>query len=393
MSAGKPSDPGQERKRRGAWYTPMPLVEAILAEALFSGARSILDPACGDGRFLAASGLPDQLGVDIADVAVPPPARLVRADALDRPWDGERFDVVVGNPPFLSQRRTLTRRSGAARFGAGPLADTATEFLAVAIEACRRGGRVGLVLPQSILAARDAAAVRRFVGERAALSWMWWSDEAVFDAEVRVWAAVWEVGGRQGPVRRCSGLEFAPRPAVTMPEQWAGLLRDEPPPPAGGPTLGELATFTVGYRDQYYGLAGAVGDDADGPPLITSGLIDRNTNAWGSRAVRFMHHRYRAPRVDLGRIDPRLRGWAERQLRPKLLVANQTAQIEAVHDPSGAWLPSVPVISCFTEQPEHVLTVLHSAEATRWVRYHAAGSGMSPAVVRLSPSLLASIPA
>ena len=53
------------RKRLGAWYTPPELVRAIVSEAVFPEARSVLDPACGDGRFLTASGLDEVLGVDI----------------------------------------------------------------------------------------------------------------------------------------------------------------------------------------------------------------------------------------------------------------------------------------------------------------------------------------
>ena len=72
-----------------------------------------------------------------------------------------------------------------------------------------------------------------------------------------------------------------------------------------------------------------------------------------------------------------MRRWAERRLVPKVLIANQTRVIEAVHDPDGAWLPGVPVLTCTTEEPERVLGVLGSPAATAWVRHHAAGSGMS----------------
>jgi hypothetical protein len=79
-------------------------------------------------------------------------------------------------------------------------------------------------------------------------------------------------------------------------------------------------------------------------------------------------------------------------LVPKILIANQTSMIEAVHDAQGAWLPGVPVITCVTDEPERVLAVLSSAEANAWVHHHAAGSGLGPGTVRLNPRLLASIP-
>jgi hypothetical protein len=175
------------------------------------------------------------------------------------------------------------------------------------------------------------------------------------------------------------------------------LLDDPPPSPrsADGPVLGDIATFTSDFRDQYYGLVGAVADDADGPPLVTSGLIDRGVCLWGTKPTRFAKQRYAAPRVDLSLLTPKLRSWAAARLVPKILIANQTRGIEAVIDRDGAWLPSVPVITCTVasaDRLDEVHTALSSPTATRWIRHQAAGSGLSADTVRLSPRLLASIP-
>jgi hypothetical protein len=156
--------------------------------------------------------------------------------------------------------------------------------------------------------------------------------------------------------------------------------------------LGDIASFTADFRDQYYGLVGAVSDAGDGPPLITSGLIDPNECWWGRRRVRFAKQELAAPRVDLSALSPNLVRWARQRLVPKILIANQTRRIEAVIDRDGKWLPSVPVITCTTDRLDDVAAVLHSEAATDWVRYHAAGSGLSAASVRLTARLLASIP-
>ena len=126
--------------------------------------------------------------------------------------------------------------------------------------------------------------------------------------------------------------------------------------------------------------------------MITSGLIEPGRCLWGERPVRFAKQHYAAPRVALERLSPALQKWAHGKLVPKILIANQTKVIEAVHDVRGEWLPSVPVITCLTEQPERTLAVLSSAEANEWVQQHAAGSGLSATSVRLNPRLLASIP-
>jgi SAM-dependent methyltransferase len=383
------SDPQRERRTRlGAWYTPSALVDAIVAEAVFTGARSVVDPACGDGRFLRASGLPEQMGVDID-----PTTGFVHGDALTREWGDARFDVLLGNPPFLNPLARRTARADRDRVAGGPYVNAAAEFLALALRLVRPGGRIGMVLPLSLLSARDATPVRALVDDTASLRWMWWSDTKLFDADVHVWAGVWEVGGEPGLVRRSHGPGFDELAPMVMPRVWSALLTGgTSDDPHDGPVLGDIAAFTVDFRDQYYGLVGAVGDDVDGPPLVTSGLIEPGRCLWGERPVRFAKQRYAAPRVALDRLSPEMQRWAAQRLVPKILVANQTAVIEAVHDARGEWLPGVPVITCTTDDPERVLAVLASPRATSWVRDRAAGSGLSPNALRLSPSLLARIP-
>ncbi len=384
------SEPQREPRRRkqlGEWYTPLALVDAVVREAVFPGAISVLDPACGDGRFLRATGLPQQTGVDID-----PNTAFVHDDALQREWGEQRFDVLVGNPPYLNQLSSLTSRGGRSKFGGGPYADAAAEFLALAMRLVRPGGRVGLVLPQSLLSARDSQAIRAEVDRMAALRWMWWTDTLMFDANVRVWAGVWEVGGEPGMVRRSYGPSFETLEPLPTPSKWSGLIAGGVLPAHDGPVLGDIATFTADFRDQYYGLVGAVGDDVGGPPLVTCGLIDPGVCHWGSKPVRFAKQRYAAPRVALERLSPALQRWAAQRLVPKILIANQTARVEAVHDVRGEWLPGVPVITCITDQPQRVLDALASDATNDWIHHHAAGSGLGVGTVRLNPKLLASVP-
>ena len=381
--------PVSQRKLLGAWYTPPELVEAVVAEVRRGfDPHTVLDPACGDGRFLAPfAGSAAVTGIDI-DLAT----SWTHGDSLSINWDGQQFDAVVGNPPFLNQLAVSTSRGGRSKFGGGPYADSAAEFLALAIRLTKPGGRVGLVLPLSLLSTRDVAAIRNDVSRRAALRWMWWSTTLMFDASVRVWAGVWEVGAAQGAVRRAYGPLFEKRPAIEMPSQWSGLIADTVESAHDGPVLGDIAAFTADFRDQYYGLVGAVSDSAVGPPLITSGLIEPNECWWGRKPVRFAKQAYAAPRVDVSSLSPALQRWATQRMVPKILIANQTRRIEAIVDRDGAWLPSVPVITCTTDRLDDVAAVLHSDAATDWVRYHAAGSGLSATSVRLTARLLASIP-
>lgn len=87
-----------------------------------------------------------------------------------------------------------------------------------------------------------------------------------------------------------------------------------------------------------------------------------------------------------------MRRWAEQRLVPKVLIANQTKTIEAVHDSVGSWIPSVPVLSATSAQPERVIDTLERESTVRFVQSRAAGSGLSPGALRLTPRLLADVP-
>jgi SAM-dependent methyltransferase len=412
----------ETRRRLGAWYTPPSLVSALVEAVLATtpragGALRVLDPACGDGRFLAeasrqlaaAGVVADLTGVDVDPGAVAaaraalPSARIVHGDSLARDWGDEHFDVVVGNPPFRGQLSAVTSRGGRSVHGGGAYADAAAEFLALSSRlACADGGRVGLVLPLSMLGARDAGPIRAEVSQRGSMRWLWWCVEAFFpDASVHTCAVVFENGAPPAPVVRCSGPGFTAMPPAGVGDgDWTELLADGLGVPALGPlaadgVLGDHAGATADFREQFYGLVGAVGDDLAGPPLVTSGLIDAGVCWWGERAVRFAGARYEAPRVDVTRLTPRLQRWARARLVPKVLVASQTRAVEAVVDPSGEWLPGVPVVTVVARRPEElwaVGAVLTSPVASAWITRRAAGTGRSGRVVRVSAAALHTVP-
>lgn len=403
-----------DRKQRGAYPTPPWLIDLVVDQAVPASADVptgseviVLDPACGDGRFLVAAarrvrmlgGRPVLLGMDVdaasatiarqAIVAADPDAAvdIVHGDALELAWPTD-VDVVVGNPPYLSQLASTTTRGGASRHGGGPYADAAAEFLALAARAVRPGGgRIGLVLPQSILASRDAADVRAEVDRQARIVWSWWEPRAIFDAEVLVCALVLETHDAPLAVARSRAWTRVVTAALQVPE--VPTLDDT----AG--SLGDRARLTANFRDQYYGLVPAVTDDGTGPRLVTSGLIDPGRCHWGARPVTFARRRFARPTVELDRLTPPMQRWADAMLVPKVLVANQTRIIEAVVDANGSWLPGVPAITArpFDQvDPWAVAAVLTSPVASAWAWHRAAGTGLSATTVRLGPRWLAELP-
>lgn len=407
------------KKKLGLFYTPPDLAELLTERTLADidavgdwadwprdRTVRVLDPACGDGRLLETVRVQlhlrghqtELVGCDVdADALAKirhPRTRTIHASALDHEWGDETFDIVIGNPPYLSQMAADTTRGGSSKYGGGPYADVAAEFLALAVRlADPDHGRIALVLPQSILASRDAGGIRHDVDELSDHAWSWWAQEQqLFEASVYVCV----VGLRR------------PSTGATPPLTWTRVVTDELGVPPLDPstlatdgTIGDKADLNLNFRDEYYALTAAVSDDADGPPLVTSGLIDPGTNWWGERSVKFNKQRFAHPRVDLSKLDGRFTDWANRKLVPKVVVANQTRVVEAVADPRGEWLPSVPVITVTptSDQPsiaarkvDEIEAILTSPIASVMSWHLAAGTGMSTQSVRLTPTVVGDVP-
>ena len=395
-----------ERRRLGSWYTPPALVDQMFTmltsdrwhlEHSHSPLR-VLDPSCGDGRLLIAAR--QRLGASCTLVGcdVSPSTRalneqhgieFVEANGLGVDWSTYQghhgFDLVVSNPPFLSQLATSTSRKGASTLGGGPYANSAMEFCLTGVEALRPGGRLAIVLPQSVLASRDTTDLRTRVTSLATLVNSWWTSTPQFDADVTVAVLVFE--------RRATAVTGSAAP-------WTGAITDAlgiPPVPALATrgTIGDRATASANFRDEYYALVPAVADHEHGPPLITSGLIDPGRCLWGLKPVRFAHQLFENPRVDVSQLSGRFPSWADRMLKPKVLVAAQTRTIEAVVDLHGEWLPGVPVTTVFAHSHgdlESIASVINSPIAALIAWHRRAGTGLSPTSLRLSPASVLDLP-
>lgn len=339
-------------------------------------------------------------------------------------WSGG-FDVIVGNPPFLNQLELATAPSRklatlfSARFPgvAKGYADIATVFLELASQLAKSdGGRIGLVQPDSLLAAADAKPARQAVTSRGGLETLWVAGTKVFDANVLVCVPVL-INGSSKPEKlfRYKGANYeqltpliVDAKSVQRMETWAPLISEG----FGIPrvdlnediTLASYLKATADFRDQYYGLVPFTSDAAGRQPdgktfaaLVTTGLIDPAALLWGTRPTKFNKTKYDAPIVDLMRLraDSELGPWADRRLVPKLLLATQTKVLEVVVDAEGVLLPSVPVISIDVTGITlwHAAAALMSPPVTAWAAARYMGAAMSTHAVKLSASQVHSLPA
>lgn len=190
----------ERRKALGAWYTPDPLVDLVVDAALgpllsamtpsqFAALR-VLDPACGDGaflrgvlRFCARHGCtqpPGLQGVDVDPAAVTAAqaslqgaARIRQGDWLADVAPGQPWDVIVGNPPWVSVKAIAkdARRDLAARFAvAVGQFDLMALFVERALSSLTPAGRATLLLPDRWLLNPEGEPLRRLVLARGGLT-------------------------------------------------------------------------------------------------------------------------------------------------------------------------------------------------------------------------------
>lgn len=181
------------QKLRGGYYTPLPIAELLSRWVLARGARTILEPCCGDGIFLHAlwtqlappvcapwlSIEAVELIAEEAEKSERVSARLRSSGArvcviqhdifswLDQDNAGRQWDAILGNPPyiryqyfakeqrdlaeqlFLRARIPFTRRTNAWVF-----------LVLACVMHLKPGGALALVLPAELLHIQHASGLR-----------------------------------------------------------------------------------------------------------------------------------------------------------------------------------------------------------------------------------------
>lgn len=163
------------QKESGAYFTPDDVVSSLVKWAVRDASDRLLDPSCGDGRFIASHrnsvGI-EQDAISAQDAIARAPWALVHEGDFFS-WASEtteRFECAAGNPPFIRyQTFTGKVRSTAAalcaRLGAhfSGLASSWAPFLVATAGLLKPGGRMSFVVPAEIGHAPYAAPLLKYL--------------------------------------------------------------------------------------------------------------------------------------------------------------------------------------------------------------------------------------
>jgi hypothetical protein len=154
--------PSERQKSLGSFYTPDTVVRELVSWVAHSEDHRLLDPSCGDGRFIAAHQR--SVGVE-TDPQAAERARQKAPWALVHEGDffswaertEERFECVAGNPPFIRYQLfkgevrekaiKLCARLGVAVSG---LSSSWAPFVIAASSLLLPGGSMAFVVPAEI---------------------------------------------------------------------------------------------------------------------------------------------------------------------------------------------------------------------------------------------------
>lgn len=150
------------RKKAGAYYTPDPVVATLVQWAVRNDSDRMIDPSCGDGRFIRAHrnsvGIEQDPAASALAMSVAPWALIHEGDFFT--WarnTEERFECAAGNPPFIRYQTFKGEvREAALKYCASlgaqfsGLTSSWAPFLVAAASLLKPGGRMSFVVPAEI---------------------------------------------------------------------------------------------------------------------------------------------------------------------------------------------------------------------------------------------------
>jgi hypothetical protein len=308
--------PAVDRRGLGATYTPLPIVEAMVAWAVGQdgGVMRVVDPGPGSGRFLIRAGrrLPaaELWGVELDPVAallaraqlaaagLAKRARLIVADYRDVALPGhDGRTLYIGNPPYVRHhliparwKAWLARTATARGLPASRLAGLHAYFFLATVEKARPGDYGAFITAAEWLDVNYGRLIRELVtgalGGRS-IHMIEPTGAPFPDAQTTAAITCFEIGARPRSIRMrrvpagepVGSLE-AGRPVrrerLDTAGRWTALLHAGPRNGQGLIELGELCRV---HRGQVTGANRVWIAGPDSPPLPASVLFPAVTRA------------------------------------------------------------------------------------------------------------------
>jgi len=447
--AHESSLPASVRRACGAYYTPAPIVDLLLADVPAPIER-IIDPSCGGGAFLGpatrltpASEIhgvdTDPIAVEIARLAIlvrsgcdpeliEPLRRNIRcAEALVSDLSNLEgsFDAVVGNPPFVDSE-SMSRHSSALRAAVRARYATArgnwdlsVPFVELALRLARPGGTIALVVPRQILGSDYAAELHRLLLRHEIVAVRDLDAPEAFDGAAAPVALLTVRKRAPAKGHRVHFVTLNRSVSEVSRTHWAqSRLEDLPPGHITAPFSADaaplLARFNAPLRlldiatvcdgattaeayDLRDALREATDDELNDPGsirLVNSGTIDPFTTLWGARSTVYLKRRLARPVIDreaLARIAPRRLVQAD---RPKVVVAGLCRRIEAVAL-SGGWLCAKSAVLILPREgvcPHALAAYLNAPTTTALHRAVFSGRSLGRGALHIAPRQLERLP-
>ena len=316
------------------------------------------------------------------------------SDVFPKVFKRGGFDVIVGNPPYLSAMTGgLSKELKASYRHAYPRlsgrADLSAYFWDLATRLCQPKGLIGLVLPRPLLGAAACAELRN----PATGYWprMIYSPEhyAFFDdVNIKIMCLML---GPKGPCRISNSDspdkgnwrvvdDFHSPWEYTQDNWWAPFTlatTDTTWPKVPSKRLSsEGFTVRAGIGPVDFYKIKLVNDPTAsvGPKLIVSGLIDPNRCDWGKVPARYKGALFLHPCVDTsGPLSSSLKVHLEYAKRPKLILANLVTRLECMLDKRGDCIGATATYCIFEDEDnvnrlKWLCQILHQADSTRLFR-------------------------
>lgn len=185
-------------KLRGGYYTPKAIAEFLSRWAITEDTRLILEPSCGDGNFIESAILRfNELGIDGGELKGRIKGiELIEEESLKAKYranelgansttivnsdffqyinsnGGDRYDIVLGNPPFIRYQNFPEEHRKLAismmeNLGLHPnkLTNIWVPFLVVSASLLNPNGKLAMVVPAELFQVKYAAETRVFLSE------------------------------------------------------------------------------------------------------------------------------------------------------------------------------------------------------------------------------------